>query len=111
MLAYRLVSQGIGGRTVAELSDTMDVDEFLTWAAYFAIEPPLEQRSDVHVAMLMAQNYNMNRTKGRAAKRPKEFLPQWYVPDAPAKSAEDLRRAMQLQFLKLGGNPRDIGIS
>ena len=108
MLAYRLVSHGIGGRTVQELSDTMDVDEFLTWAAYFSIEPPLELRADAHVAMLMAQQYNMNRTKNRSARPPSDFMPRWYVPEAPAKTPEELRRARQTQFLELGGKPQDL---
>lgn len=108
MLAYRLVSHGIGGRTVRELSDTMEVDEFLTWAAYWAIEPPVEWRMDALIAMEMAQRYNMNRGKGRPARRPADFMPRWYEMERPAKTAVELRRAMQAQFLRLGGDPREL---
>ena len=115
MLAYRLVAHGIGGRTVRELNEGpndegMDVDEFLTWAAYFSIEPPMETRSDAHTAMLMAQQYNMNRTKGKPAKKPAEFMPQWYKPQRPAQTPEQLRRVMQMQFLAMGGDPKEIDL-
>ena len=39
MFAHRLVANGIGGRTVAELNEVMDVDEFLRWVAYFEMFP------------------------------------------------------------------------
>lgn len=119
MLAYRLVAHGIGGRTVRELnegpdavSDGMDVEEFLTWAAYFSLEPPLETRSDAHVAMLMAQRFNMNRKKGTTAKKPAEFMPRWYREPrrkrtAP-QSAEQMRRAMMLQIIALGGDLEEL---
>jgi hypothetical protein len=90
----------------------MDVDEFLTWAAYFMIEPPVEQRADVHVAMLMAQQYNMNRGKGKAVKKPADFMPRW-IKRPPAKSRrslspEQLKGVAQRQFLALGGDPNEL---
>lgn len=39
MFAHRLVANGIGGKTVAELNEVMDVDEFLRWVAYFEMFP------------------------------------------------------------------------
>jgi len=39
MFAHRLVANGIGGRTVEELNEVMDVDEFLRWVAYFEMFP------------------------------------------------------------------------
>lgn len=89
----------------------MDVDEFFTWAAYFSIEPPHEKRADAHVAMLMAQTYNMNRTKGKPGKKPMDFMPQWYKAPKPAQTPEQMKRAMQLQFLAMGGDPQELGLS
>lgn len=39
LLAHRLVQAGIGGRTVAELNETMTVGEFLRWQAYADMYP------------------------------------------------------------------------
>jgi hypothetical protein len=39
MFAHRLVANGIGGKTVSELNEIMDVDEFLRWVAYFEMFP------------------------------------------------------------------------
>ena len=115
MLAYRLVAHGIGGRTVRELNEGpdannegMDVDEFLTWAAYFAMEPPIEQRADVHTAMRMAQTYNMNRGKGKAPKKPVDFLMRWYTPPKAAMDSGELKRVAMLQYLAMGGDPKDL---
>lgn len=88
----------------------MDVDEFLTWAAFYAIEPPQEWRSDVHVAMLMAQQYNLNRGKSKPVKRPMDFLPQWYKAPRPEQSPETMRQAAIAQFLSLGGDVTELGL-
>ena len=88
----------------------MDVDEFFTWAAYFSIEPPHEKRADAHVAMLMAQAYNMNRTKGKPARKPLDFMPQWFKAPKAAQTPEQMKRAMQLQFLAMGGDPQELGL-
>jgi len=89
----------------------MDVEEFLTWAAYFSIEPPLEKRADAHTAMIMAQQYNMQRSKGKPVKKPADFMPQWFKPPKPAQTPAQMKRAMQLQFLALGGDPKELGLS
>lgn len=88
----------------------MDVEEFFTWAAYFSIEPPAGIRADAHTAMVMAQQYNMNRGKGKPVRKPIDFMPQWYKPVRPAQDAEQMKRAMQMQFLALGGDPKELGI-
>lgn len=88
----------------------MDVEEFLTWAAYYTIEPPGEFRSDVHVAMLMAQQYNLNRGKTKPVKKPMDFLPQWYRMPKPEQSPEMMLRAAQAQFLSMGGDYNELGL-
>ena len=115
MLAYRLVFHGIGGRTVRELvegagaaDEGMDFDEFLTWAAFLALEPPVGVRVDMQTAMLMAQVYNLNRKKGRPAKRVQEFLLRWYTPPKPESDWRELKRRAQLQFVAMNGNPNEI---
>lgn len=111
MLAYRLVAHGIGGRTVRELNEGpdaargegMDVEEFLTWAAFVQLEPFHEQRADVHIAMTMAQQYNMNRGK-RSPKKPLAFLPRWYKPPKQPMSLEQMGKVMRMQVLAMGGS-------
>lgn len=110
MLAYRLVAHGIGGRTVRELNagpgahdEGMDVDELLTWAAYYSLEPPPETRADVHTAMLMAQQYNMNRKQGTAARRPVDFMVQWYKEPSRGQSPGSMKQIMMRHILALGG--------
>lgn len=116
MLAYRLVAHGIGGRTVRELNEGpdatqgegMDVDEFMTWAAFVQLEPFAEQRADVLAAMLMAQQYNMNRGRGKSAKKPLDFMPQWFKPPRPEMTIDQLRQAMKMQFIAMGGSLEGI---
>lgn len=88
----------------------MDVEEFFTWAAYFSIEPPAGRRADALTAMLMAQQYNMNRGKGKPTRKPVDFMPVWYRAPRPAQDEAQMRRAMQMQFLAIGGDPKDLGI-
>ena len=109
------MAHGIGGRTVRELNEGpnandegMDVDEFLTWAAYFAIEPPIETRADIHSALHMAQIFNVNRAKGKAARKPADFLLHWYKPPKPTLAPGELTRIAKLQFLALGGNLTEL---
>lgn len=110
MMAYRLVAHGVGGRTVRELNEGrqateeegMDLDEFLTWAAYVAIEPFPEARADAHTAMLMAQQYNMHRGKGKPARKAGDFMPQWHRAEM---TPEQMKRVMAMQYLRWGGDP------
>ena len=59
-----------------ELVNTMTVDEFLRWMAFSSLEPFGDDRADWRSAMIMAQQANMNRKKGRAAYKPDRFLLQ-----------------------------------
>ena len=111
MLAYRLVAHGVGGRTVRELNDGpdaarggMEFEEFVGWAAYLSLEPFLEERSDAHTAMLMAQAYNMNRGKGKPARKAVEFMPRWSS-EGSEKSPEQLKAILKMQYLRWNGDP------
>lgn len=87
----------------------MDVEEFLTWAAFFALEPALETRVDAQTAMLMAQVYNMNRGKGKPARKAADFLPQWGQRGTRAEmTLEQMERAMRRQYLAMGGDPAKL---
>lgn len=86
----------------------MDVDEFLTWAAYFSIEPPVEMRVDAQTGLLMAQAYNMNRGKGKPARGPKDFMPQWTRAERPEMTLAELGAAMRRQYVALGGDPTKL---
>lgn len=112
MLAHRLVAHGIGGRTVRELSegrtagaDGMDSEEFLRWAAFLQMEPLPETRADVHTAMIMAQQYNMNRPKGKAAKRPADFMPQWARSERSEQSMDEMKESLRARYLRMRGDP------
>lgn len=94
MLAFRLVAHGIGGRTVAELADAMDVEEFLTWAAYAQVEPFGEERQDWRNAMLLAMQANMNRPKGAPPIPPARFLPRFEAGMPKKKTPEEIRAAL-----------------
>lgn len=109
MLAYRLVAHGIGGRTVRELNEGraakeegMDSEEFLTWAAYVALEPFPETRADAHVGMLMAQQHNINRGKGKPAKKAGDFMPRWHQPE---QTPEQMKAILRMQYLRWNGDP------
>ena len=109
LLAYRLVAHGIGGRTVMELTegpganeDGMGVEEFLGWAAYLQLEPFAELRADAHTAMLMAQQYNMNRGKGKPVKKPAAFMPVWFKPPKRAMGLDELEYVMRRQAVAMG---------
>jgi len=88
--------------------DGMDTEEFLTWAAYSQIEPFIENRTDGQTAMLMAQQYNMNRGKGRPGKKPKDFYPQWYAQPRRAQTMDEMERAMKMRYLAMGGDPKKL---
>ena len=114
MLAYRLVAHGIGGRTVRELNEGpdaaregMEFEEFVGGAAYLSLEPFLEERSDAHTAMLMAQQYNMNRGKGRPARAASHFMPRWAA-ERGEKSLSQLEAIMRMQYLRWNGDPAKL---
>lgn len=109
LLAFRLVAHGIGGRTVMELyegpdanEEGMGVEEFLGWAAYLQLEPLAEQRADAHTAMMMAQQYNMNRGKGKPAKKPAVFMPVWFKPPKRPMGLDELEYVMRRQATAMG---------
>jgi hypothetical protein len=112
MLAYRLVAHGIGGRTVRELNEGpaandegMDIEEFLTWAAYVALEPFPEARIDIHAAENLAQRHGFNSKRRR---RPADFFKQWYKPPRPEMTMQQLERAMRAQFVAIGGDAKEL---
>lgn len=114
-LAYRLVAHGIGGKTVRELNEGpqadsggMDTEEFMTWAAYFSLEPTHETRADAHVAMILSAMHNSNRPKGKPAKKAVEFLPQWHKEARPRQTAVEMKHVMQMHILAMGGEPEAV---
>lgn len=91
-------------------AEGMDADEFLGWAAYLQLEPFGEQRADVHVAMLLAQQYDIHRGK-KPRKKPAVFMPQWYKSPKREKrpmTIEELEYVMRRQFLAMGGTLDDL---
>jgi hypothetical protein len=108
MLAHKLVRYGIGGRTVQELSDTMDVDEFLRWAAFSSLEPLGDERADWREAAAMAQQHNIHRGKA-SAKSAESFLLRFRARDKEMDLRE-MELALMSQYTALGGEfPADGG--
>lgn len=106
MLAYRLVYHGIGGRTVEELIEVMTYDEYITWAAFFSLEPRGDERADWHTAMVMAQQANMNRGKNTPRLPPSRFLARWEYKPKRKRTPEEMRDAAFRHFgLPLKGSP------
>lgn len=101
-LAYKLVRYGIGGRTVEELNERMTLDEFIGWMAFSALEPFGDDRADWHNAMILAQQANMNRKKGRAAYKVDRFLISFR--DAkPVQTMHQMEIALEAQYHAMGG--------
>jgi hypothetical protein len=80
----------------------MGVDEFLRWMAYTTIEPLESERADWRAALIMSQQYNMNRKKGTPAKSPKQFLPQFKQPRR-ASTLDQMELALWAQYIAMGG--------
>ena len=112
MLAYRLVYHGIGGRTVGELIEDsgMTRDEFLTWAAFFNLEPRDEQRLDLHVARLMSLYVNMNRPTGKSQVNAQQFLPQFGYRPKRVMTPEEMRDAARGQLARATRQHGQLGL-
>lgn len=103
------MAHGIGGRTVQELSSGgMSEEELLGWAAFLTLEPFPEDRADIHHARVMAQQYNMNRGRGRPAKPARDFLVDWHRSARPAQTVEQMEIVLRDRFLAWGGDPRKL---
>lgn len=72
MFAYRLA--GHLGKTVGELRETMDADEFAEWVAVDQLSPIGGERADLLHAFASALFANANSKKRW---QPKHFLPKW----------------------------------
>lgn len=71
LLAHRLVLAGVGGRTVAELNETMTVSEFLRWAVYAEMYP--FGLDDLNFGRLLHMLASIYSPKGKSPKL-KEFV-------------------------------------
>lgn len=107
LTAYRLVARGIGGRTVGELARRMELDEFYTWIAYSLMEPFGDDRADWRAAMQMALTANMNRPKGRAPYKVKDFLLRFDDATRPEATIEQMEMALYARYLAWGGKPKN----
>jgi hypothetical protein len=102
-MAFKLVRYGIGGRTVEELNERMTLDEFIGWMAFSALEPFGDDRADWHNAMILAQQANMNRKKGKSPYTPDRFLLRFRQQRKPTQSMDDMKSALMAQYRAMGG--------
>jgi hypothetical protein len=107
LAAYRLVAQGIGGRTVGELAKRMDYEEFMTWIAYSLMEPFGDSRADWRAALMMAQTANMNRPKGRSPYKASDFLLQFEERETREQTMDEMKLALYARYLAWGGKPTE----
>ena len=96
---------GIGGRTVEELFDTMSGNEFFYWLAFSALEPFGDDRADWRNAMILSQQANMNRKKGKPAYKPDKFLLRFQSDRSPVQTPEQMKMAMRAHYYAMGGKP------
>ena len=95
---------GIGGRTVKELFDEMSDNEFFYWMAFSALEPFGDDRADWRNAMLLAQQANMNRNKGKPAYKPDKFLLKFQT-KRPDQSMQQMEMSLKAHYYAIGGKP------
>lgn len=86
----------------------MDADEFLTWAAYVTLEPFPETRIDVQTGLILQQQANMNRGKGKPAKRLNEFLPKWGGESMGNQTDAQRKEILKMTYLSMGGDPKAV---
>lgn len=92
-----------------ELSDTMDVDEFMRWAAFSSLEPLGDERADWRAAAAMAQQHNIHRGKS-AAKSAESFLLRFRARNREEMDLREMELALMAQYAALGGEfPADGG--
>jgi len=82
----------------------MSLDEFIGWMAFSALEPFGDDRADWHNAMILAQQANMNRKKGKAAYKPDRFLLS-FKSVKPEQSMQQMEMALRAQYRAMGGKP------
>lgn len=80
----------------------MTVDEFLRWMAFSSLEPFGDDRADWHNAMILAQQANMNRKKGKSPSRPHKFLLK-FRREQPGQSMQQMEMALMAQYSAMGG--------
>jgi hypothetical protein len=99
------VRYGIGGRTVEELFDVMSGNEFFYWMAFSALEPFGDDRANWHNAMILSQQANMNRGKGKPAYKPDKFLLRFQSNSRPEQNIQQMEMALKAQYFAMGGKP------
>ena len=83
----------------------MTLDEFIGWMAFSSLEPFGDERADWHNAMILAQQANMNRKKGKQAYKPDMFLLKFKSGDqqGQGQSIQQMEMALRAQYFALGG--------
>ena len=82
----------------------MTLDEFIGWMAFSVLEPFGDDRADWHNAMMLAQQANMNRKKGKAAYKVDKFLLS-FRSESPTQSMYQMESALMAQYRAMGGKP------
>ncbi len=76
MFAYRLGLQ-IGELDIEKMLDGLTVDQFLSWMAYYNVEPFGEERADLRSAIVACQIVNVNIPKGKKRAKVADFMPDF----------------------------------
>lgn len=82
--------------TVAQMLDSLTLDEYLDWQAYERFEPFEPQRADLRAAMTASLMVNLQIPKGKPRTKAKDFMPDFdakYI-DKPAPDPRDLQNRL-----------------
>ena len=79
------------GRTVSELMDSISVEEFEDWKAYFALHPFGFERDNIHAAYIASTIANVHIPKNKKPIDPNVFM----VKDEQERKDEESDRTIQ----------------
>ncbi len=93
---HRLVANGIGGRTVAELDRNMSHSELVSWMAFYKLEPFGDEIANWRAGLICAVISNALGGKKSKPKQPTDFMPK-----AEYQRQRDLNQQILSTFAKV----------
>lgn len=94
-----LLARSLNYRSVRELTETMDSDEFCLWVAEFELNPWDEQRADLRagvVASTIANYAGRSRKENTEPAKPIDYMPYSQPkPEAKPDDAESIKAVIQ----------------
>ncbi|MFA9202794.1 MAG: DUF4035 domain-containing protein [Flavobacteriales bacterium] len=91
------------GRTVNELTSTLDAAELVEWMAFYRIDPWGGYRTDLAAATIAATMANIKRAPNQTAYSTDDFIPYQRVPESIDHAAISAGCKMMFSSLKNRG--------